>query len=142
MPSASDPDDDPSAPESAGGVLFVETPTFSKRLRALYDKRALDVEGYREFQNALYEHTTRIDSIPGVPDVYKARWGASGRGKRGGLRVITYDCARRGIVYLLMIYEKADREDLTPEQRKRLARLVDAELRPECEGRPPAPRHA
>ncbi|MEP0546328.1 MAG: type II toxin-antitoxin system RelE/ParE family toxin [Rhodothermales bacterium] len=142
MPSASQPDDDPSALDSLSGVLFVETPTFSKRLRALYDKRALDAEGYREMQNALYERTTRIDSIPGVPDVHKARWGASGRGKRGGLRVITYDCARRGIVYLLMIYEKAEREDLTPEQRKRLARLVDDALRPECEGPVAAPRRA
>ena len=115
-----------------GGVLFVETPTFSKQLRALYAKRALDEEGYHRLQNAIYDETTRIDSIPGIAGVYKARWGASGRGRRSGLRLLYYDCARRGVVYLLVVYEKSNREDLTPEQRKRLARLVDAELRPEC----------
>ena len=48
----------------------------------------------------------------------------SGTGKRGGVRVIYFyhDAARP--LYLLMIYAKARREDLTPDEKRAVRRLA------------------
>lgn len=39
--------------------------------------------------------------------------GAKGRGKRGGVRVIYYWLNQRGYIFLLDIYAKNEKEDLT-----------------------------
>ena len=106
---------------------------FTRQLAALQKSGVLDAEGYRQLQVALHEGTTRTDAVRGVPGLFKARWRTRGGGKRGGLRVLYYDCARRGVLYLLLIYPKSEQENLTPEQTKRLARLIADELKPECE---------
>ena len=64
--------------------------------------------------------------IPGTGGIRKLRWAGSGRGKRGGIRAIyLYDAGAKA-VYLLTVYAKAERDDLTPADKKRLARLVVA----------------
>ncbi|WP_448605314.1 hypothetical protein [Thermoflexus hugenholtzii] len=46
------------------------------------------------------------------------------KGKRGGLRVIYYWDKPDEIIYMLFIYRKSEREDLTPEQIKVLRGLI------------------
>ena len=53
-------------------------------------------------------------------------WAGSGRGKRGGVRAIYFWHAGPGAVYMLTVYAKAERDDLTAADRKVLARLVAA----------------
>ena len=51
--------------------------------------------------------------------------GASrGRGKRGGVRVIYYWFQTDEVIYLLLGYSKTERDDLTPEQKRALKRLI------------------
>lgn len=40
------------------------------------------------------------------------RWSYGGRGKRGGVRVIYFNRAAGGEVWLLLIYGKSDRENI------------------------------
>ncbi len=49
------------------------------------------------------------DVIPGSGGCRKVRWAASGRGKRGGARVIYYNRLPDGVIWLLVIYTKAVR---------------------------------
>ena len=107
-------------------------PTFSKGLHDLYRKGDFDEGGFRLLQNAILDRNTRIDSVQGVSGLYKARWRTKTRGKSGGLRVIYYDCASRGVVYLIVIFTKSSQEDLTPEQPKVVKRLVEEQLKPLC----------
>lgn len=58
--------------------------------------------------------------------IRKLRWAGSGRGKRGGIRVIYFYHAGPEAIYLLTAYAKADREDLSPADKKVLAQLVAA----------------
>ena len=46
------------------------------------------------------------DGIPGSGGVRKMRWGAIGRGKRGGLRVIYFLRTRQGQIWMLTVYPK------------------------------------
>lgn len=50
-----------------------------------------------------------------------------GRGKRGGARVIYYWKTARSRLYLLFLYPKNVRSDLTPAQLRTLRRLVTDE---------------
>ena len=71
------------------------------------------------------------DLIPETGGLRKIRWAESGRGKgkRGGLRIIYYWYARRSLIYLLVMYSKSDRDDLSAEEKKTLRKLVSGEFK-------------
>ena len=104
-------------------MVFVEFPNFTKRVKEL-----LDDEDYRRLQAALIANPELGDLIRGTGGLRKARWSAKGRGKRGGVRVIYYWIARRDQVLMLVIYPKSARDDLTADERRLLAKLVEREL--------------
>lgn len=74
------------------------------------------------------------DVIPGTRGLRKVRWQASGRGKRGGARVIYYVRDERMPVFLLYAYAKNEQDDLSAREKKELAaavqRLVASYRRP------------
>lgn len=51
--------------------------------------------------------------IPGAGGARKVRWAASGRGKRGGARVIYFHISEQRVVLLVAVYVKAERSTLT-----------------------------
>jgi hypothetical protein len=66
------------------------------------------------------------DEIVGTGGVRKARFGAMGKGKSGGVRVIYYFYDEDLPIYALLIYGKNERADLTAEQRKAVAAFAAA----------------
>jgi hypothetical protein len=54
--------------------------------------------------------------------------GATGRGKRGGVRVLYYWAVEPAVCYMLYVYAKNEQGDLTPAQVKALAQLVREEF--------------
>jgi hypothetical protein len=62
--------------------------------------------------------------IPGTGGVRKLRWALSGKGKRGGARVIYYYHSTRLPVFLLAAYAKNERANLTQAERNVIKRLV------------------
>ena len=52
--------------------------------------------------------------------IRKLRWAGSGRGKRGGLRVIYFWWIAKGRISMLLVYPKNEMDDLTADQLKRL----------------------
>src|SRR5579864_5839235 len=101
---------------------FIETSVFTRIITEL-----LDPDEYQALQDALILRPEAGDVIPGAEGLRKIRWGAEGRGKRGGLRVIYYFKNDRGQIYLLYAYPKNKQENLTPEQKKILTNLVKDE---------------
>jgi hypothetical protein len=69
-------------------------------------------------------HPQAGDVIPGTGGLRKVRVPLIGRGKRGGARVISFFVGPKG-VYLLLAYAKNDQGNLTPDQARTLARLVE-----------------
>ena len=64
--------------------------------------------------------------IPGAGGVRKARWGRGASGKRGGVRAIYYYLASGGTVYMLAVYAKAHKEDLTERDKRELRNIATA----------------
>ena len=75
-----------------------ETPIFSRQASKLFNE-----EQKRELIDFLATHPDAGDEIPGTGGVRKVRFAASGRGKRGGARVIYYYLDETIPIYALLV---------------------------------------
>ena len=101
---------------------FVETPLFT-RLVGDY----LDDDEYRALQATLAKHPEAGAVIPGSGGVRKIRWRASGRGKRGGARVIYFRRVQQSVIWMLTIYAKGETESIRPEVLRRIRLEIENE---------------
>ena len=98
---------------------FVETPTFTRMVTTL-----LTDDEYRELQNELAEDPDRGDLIKGGGGIRKLRYSAQGRGKSGGVRVIYYWIKDDHQIYMLVMYPKSKKDDLTDKETSILREFV------------------
>jgi len=105
-------------------MRFIETPVFTEALR-----RHLEDEQYRALQGSLVLRPEQGPLIKGGAGGRKLRWEATGRGKRGGLRVIYYWAAEAELFYMLYLYAKNEQGDLAQDQVRQLARLIRKEFK-------------
>ncbi len=100
-------------------VTFIELPVFTEQITDLLDDAA-----YGRFQSELLRRPDKGDVIPHSGGLRKIRMRLPGRGKSGGARVIYLHLPRHQTVVLFYVYTKAQRENLSPEQLKRLRQAV------------------
>ncbi len=98
-----------------------ETPTFTRQADRLFS----DSER-KELIDYLANHPLAGDEIPGTGGVRKLRFAASGRGKRGGARVVYFYGGKDLPVYALLAYAKSAKTDLSPLERRTIRTLVAA----------------
>ena len=79
----------------------------------------------------LAEHPDAGDIVAGTGGVRKLRWRMPGRGRRGGARVLQLYLRHRDTVWLLDIYSKRAKADLSPDDVKAVRRVVGAIKRAE-----------
>ena len=99
---------------------FIETPFFTKAL-----DRYLDDDEYHELQTHLDKHPDSGKVVPGSGGVRKLRWASEGRGKRGGLRIIYYLRLTRGELWMLTIYGKNVRENISANVLKAMREAIE-----------------
>ena len=99
----------------------VETPVFIRRVEKLLSEG--EHAGLITF---LASDPEAGDEIVGTGGVRKVRYGAKGKGKSGGVRVIYYFYDQDMPVYALLVYGKNERADLTAKQRKAVAAFAAA----------------
>jgi hypothetical protein len=71
-------------------------------------------------------HPTAGVVMPGTGGIRKLRWGARGRGRRGGARIVYFVHNETMPVFLFTACAKSARDDLTPAETRTLRRLVEA----------------
>jgi hypothetical protein len=100
-------------------MSVVELPLFLRQPAAVWS----DAER-AEFVDYIARHPESGDVIPQTGGVRKLRWGRQGSGKRGGARVIYFFHNLQTPVFLIMVYAKAAREDMTPDQKKSVTAMA------------------
>ena len=101
-------------------VTVAELPEYQKmagRLLAEDDRRGI--------VDHLAAHPKAGDLIEGTGGVRKLRWARGGRGKSGGVRVIYYFHSDAMPLYLLTMFAKNERANLSRAERNQLTGLVD-----------------
>ena len=101
-------------------MIFIETPAFTADMKEL-----LPDHSYAELQRELIARPRAGDLIPGTGGLRKIRWKLPGQGKRGGARVIYYLRASQSQIWLLAIYGKGIKNDLTAAEKKRMRLFVE-----------------
>jgi hypothetical protein len=98
---------------------IAETSEYLRRAeRLMSDDERRDVLAY------LAEHPRAGDLMEGTGGVRKLRWSRGGRGKSGGVRVIYYFHSEAMPLYLLTLFAKNERSNLSKAERNELAELV------------------
>jgi mRNA-degrading endonuclease RelE of RelBE toxin-antitoxin system len=98
-----------------------ETPTFTRQAEKLFSE-----DEKMELVSFLSLHPLAGDLIPGTGGVRKLRFAASGRGKRGGARVVYYYLDEHLPLYALLAYPKNAKVDLSADEKRGVAAFVDA----------------
>ncbi len=100
-------------------------PPFDKQLKRLVKKYpSLKIE-FEDLVIGLKQHPQQGTAI-GI-DCYKIRLAiaSKGKGKRGGSRIITHIVITNKTVYLLTIYDKSEKDDLTDQELNELLTFVN-----------------
>jgi hypothetical protein len=100
-------------------ITVAETPLFVRQAEDVWDDAEREA-----FVNFIARNPQAGDLIPETGGVRKIRWARLGTGKRGGARVIYFYRDASRPLYLLMVYAKARREDLTPDEKRAVRRLA------------------
>lgn len=98
-----------------------ETPVFIRRAEKLLTK-----DEHADLITCLATFPRAGAEIVGTGGVRKVRFGAKGRGKSGGVRVIYYFYDEDVPIYALLVYGKNERANLTAEQRRSVAAFAAA----------------
>ena len=111
-------------------LTVVETTVFVRQAEKIWSD---------EERSALVDHVARNPEsgvvIPDTGGVRKLRWGRSGSGKRGGARVIYFYYQPDAPPYLLLAYAKAEREDISQDEKRAVAEFAVRLKPPVAEGK-------
>jgi hypothetical protein len=102
-------------------TVFVETPIFTKLANGM-----LSVADRESVTEVLTENLRAGEVIRGSGGMRKLRMPGSGRGKRGGFRVIYAIRSEGKRTFLIYLFAKGDTEDLTKDEYRQLAKLLEA----------------
>ena len=94
-------------------ITVAETQAFMRQADSVWSSEERDA-----FIDFIAKNPEAGDVISETGGVRKVRWAGQGRGKRGGTRVIYFFHDRNNPIYLLLVYAKAVRENLSPEAKK------------------------
>jgi mRNA-degrading endonuclease RelE of RelBE toxin-antitoxin system len=100
-------------------MVFIEDHGFARNRRGI-----LDDDELIDLMNWLAINPDAGQVIRGSGGLRKMRWAASGRGKRGGARVIYFWWVADEKILFLDIYTKNRKEDLLPTEIETLKRKV------------------
>lgn len=95
-------------------LTVIELPTFQRQAADIWSEGELHA-----FIDWIAANPLAGDVIPGADGARKVRWAVQGRGKRGGARVIYFNITEDGVLVLVAVYAKAERENMTASDIKR-----------------------
>ena len=100
-------------------ITVAELPEYMRR-----SEKILDEEERDGIVSYLAVHPAAGKIMRGTGGIRKLRWSRKGKGKRGGVRVIYYFYNETIPLFLLTMFGKNERDNLSAEERNELKRLT------------------
>ena len=105
-------------------ITVAETTEYSRRAKKLLSEQERnDLIAY------LAAHPEAGDVMEGTGGVRKVRWAREGKGKSGGVRVVYFYHNEGMPLYLLTLYGKSEKDNLSAGERNDLSKLVSILVR-------------
>lgn len=101
-------------------IQIVKLPTFEKQ-----SYKIISSTEYKELTRHLLSHPQYGIRISKGGGLRKLRWSRLNIGKRKGIRIIYYYYQQKSIIYLVYIYKKNQKHDLTIKEIKLLANIIE-----------------
>jgi hypothetical protein len=99
---------------------FIQTKEFSKQ----WDRLGYGDEALRQLELDILRDPAKYPVMQGTGALRKARFSYGNEGKSGGVRVCYVDFAFAGTTYLITVYPKNEKENLTNEERNNIKKLI------------------
>ena len=100
-------------------ITVAETEPFQRKITKL-----LSVEEQEDLIAYLSEQPNAGDIIQGTRGIRKLRWARGDKGKSGGIRVIYYFHSEIMPLYLLAVFGKNEKANISAEEKKILSKAV------------------
>ncbi|MBC8548523.1 MAG: type II toxin-antitoxin system RelE/ParE family toxin [Candidatus Brocadiales bacterium] len=100
-------------------MVVIETLAFTRRVTVL-----LSDDEYTAMQWFLRFKPDAGDIIQRTGGARKVRWRKKGQGKRGGLRIVYFHHAEKDTLWMLALYEKKAKEDLSESDKEVIKQLI------------------
>ena len=100
-------------------IAVTETESFQKKIAKL-----LSIEEKENLISYLSEHPKAGDLIQGTGGIRKLRWAKGAKGKSGGVRVIYFFHSEVMPLYLLAVFGKNEKANITSEEKNHLSKAV------------------
>lgn len=94
-------------------LTVIETPTFQKQADKIWSE-----DERLAFIDYIAVHPLAGDVIPKAEGARKIRWSVQSTGKRGGVRVIYFNQTDQETVYLIAMYQKSEKENISHKEVK------------------------
>jgi mRNA-degrading endonuclease RelE of RelBE toxin-antitoxin system len=101
-------------------ITIAETHSFQKEAQKILGENELD-----KLKDFLSKNPKSGDIIPGLRGIRKIRWQVNQKGKSGGSRIIYFFYNTNIPVFLLDIYTKSSKSDLSSKEKKIMNNMVD-----------------
>ena len=100
-------------------ITVAETESFQKKI-----SKSLSVEEKENLISYLSEQPKAGDLIQGAGGIRKLRWAKGAKGKSGGVRVIYFFYSEIMPLYLLAVFGKNEKANITAEEKNHLSKAV------------------
>lgn len=100
---------------------FIQTREFSRR----WDELGFDDDDLRKLELDIMNNPDKYPIMQGTGGLRKARISLDNKGKSGGARVCFVDFIFAETIYLITVYGKKEKANLTKEERNEVKKAID-----------------
>lgn len=105
-------------------IKIIEAKSFKKDIDSFIAKKKILIEDFEDFKRQLAENPTIGDLISGTGGLRKVRLKSSSGGKSGGFRICYYKYDAKLSLFLLLIYQKNEQENITDQDKKKFKEII------------------
>jgi len=104
---------------------ILQTEKFKKEIKKLLLSKKMQSDDFETLKKELAENPCAGDLISGAGGIRKIRIKSSSKGKSGGFRICYYYYVKNEEIYLILVYQKNEQENITQEQKKFLKEIAN-----------------